>query len=71
MARTKGITGFLFRENKGWVFVATGPVSDAKVKQIEEYWATVSDLPIVVFSQSLLLLDGEGRVNIREVTFAA
>jgi hypothetical protein len=61
--------GNLFRENKGWVFVSVGKVTEEQTQRIKDYWATVSDLPIVVFAQTNLLLKDDGSIEVREVTF--
>jgi hypothetical protein len=59
----------LFRENKGWVLVVPATWTDVEVMLVKDYWAKVSDLPIIVIMNTDLLIDTEGRVVVKEVGF--
>lgn len=65
-----GVTGFLFRENRGWVFVTTEKVTPTFQEMVTEGWRKVSDLPILVFESTELLIDSDGKVRVQEVTLA-
>jgi hypothetical protein len=65
------VTGWLVRENKGWVFVTKDDVPPELVEAIAAGWKRVSDLPIIVFGTSELFTPGDGSIQVKEVTLAS